>query len=340
MGKRKQDTANHGPGKKKKTTKKASWLLHTPCQIQCLGPSQVGKCHTILQLLKNQNDIFDEPFRHVIYAAPRMALSEGEEEHEGERQDSPYMRELVRVCQGANLGLTVSSGLPQVSEIARLARGSPTLMILDDILCFEPQDLKRMVHYSNRHTHHLKISVLYTLQNPFQKNPHLDLTTLSRNCTGRFLFYQTNDWRMLNTLNSQLFPDCQQFLTSCLLAARSQGYNYIFVNTAPQPIRAENEREYLPRRFMCYTRLLGEGEEGCPPNPLFFDLRNPPRERDFSQEEGLSLFLDESHGRSAAQTAGHSGGDGGVEGISARSGPPAHAKGSPQANAQSHAEPT
>ena len=251
-----------------------AWQLHTPCQIQCVGPSQSGKSQLILQLVRHQASVFDRPFRHIIYCAPGLTLDDDDDEDNevngggggGDARASPYLRDLKRACRGSGVTLSVSARLPRVEEITRLTGGRPVLMILDDILCFEPEDLRRIVTFSNLHVHHRNISCVYAVQNPFQKNSHLDLVTLSRNCTGRFLLYQTNDWKMLGTLNNQLFPDSRGFLTSCLLAARERGLNYIYVNTAPLGERP------LPRRYMCYTNLFAEGGEG----PIFFDLYRPP----------------------------------------------------------------
>lgn len=247
--------------------RKEDWLIRTPAQIQFLGPSQSGKSYRILQLLAQQRAIFDRPFDRVIYAAP--GLGHDDDGNDRDDKERSYLERLKAACRAGGISeLLIASEVPRVQDVA--AEKKRTLLILDDLLCF-PR-LTALTELSSLHAHHLDISCLYCLQNPFQKTSATDLQTLSRNATGRFIFFQTNDWRLYGTLNEKLFPDRKGFLADCLLAAQRLGLNYVFVNTAPFCP--------LPRRYICYTGLFAEDEAALAhqpgPRPVFFDLKQAP----------------------------------------------------------------
>lgn len=235
--------------------RESDWQIATPAQIQFIGPSQCGKSTRVLQLLEDDGAIFDRAFRQVIYAAPAV------------KKDSPFVNQLRSLCVKKNKHLLLSDTVPRPEEIRRHFADDHVLLILDDLMCFP--SLAGLTELSSMHAHHSLITCVYCLQNPYQKSKKTDLTTLTRNCTGRFIFFQTNDWRLYGILNGTLFPDRKGFLTESLLEAKQQGYNYIFVNT--------HSFTNIPRRFMCYTALFQEERKRFGGQPLFFDLQSGER---------------------------------------------------------------
>ena len=224
------------------------WKIKTPGQIQILGPSLVGKSKTILDLLEKSDKIFDRNITQIIYAAP-CALKE----------DFQYISKLQEICKNTNKSLYVTDILPQISEIKEIFPSNPIILILDDLTSFE--NLKGLSEISSLHAHHSDLTVLYSLQNCFQKTRKLDLVHLNRNLTGRFIFISYNDYRLYQTLNSILFPDKKGFLIKCLTEAKKLGINYVYINTHPHTC--------LPRRYICYTSLFSENNNST---PEFFDL--------------------------------------------------------------------
>ena len=154
------------------------WQIQVPARIELLGPSQAGKSTIILKLV-GDDSVWQEPMKRVIYIAPLLSDRE------------PYLAELQEKCNATDKKLSVQDEIPTVEEIQSFAEGDPVLLIADDVLSFkDPGRLKDlMVMYS----HHLRVSVLLCVQTPFFKNAKLDLTTISRNLTGRFVLYQIND---------------------------------------------------------------------------------------------------------------------------------------------------
>lgn len=229
------------------------WKIPTPAQLQFLGPSQSGKSTKLKLLLEEDDRVFDRPFHQVIYISPAAE----------ELCDSPFIREIRLICEKRKKKLAVSKRLPTVQEIKDLFREGHILLILDDVTCLER--LEGLSEISSLHSHHNLISVIYLIQNPYEKTRKTDLTTINRNLTGRFVFYQLSDWNLLRVLNSRHFPDRPRFIEECLVKAKEKNQNYIFLNThcfTP-----------LPRRYTAYTALFQkEQKELGLKRPLFFDL--------------------------------------------------------------------
>jgi len=235
-------------GKKQEKDSLENWRISTPARIELVGPSQGGKSTLVLKLLQDDG-VWDSAFRKVIYAAPTL---EDREE---------YLESLKTACEETQKTLLALDKIPELGEILDFGQNAPVLLILDDLLGFrDAQSVKDMV---TLHSHHRKISCLFCVQNPFLKSSKLDLTTLSRNLTGRFILYQLNDWIVYRMIHSRLFPEKKNFLLRCLETSRNKyDLNYVFINTSIY--------EGVPRRYMVYTALLERDRYGG--SPLFFDL--------------------------------------------------------------------
>lgn len=227
------------------------YTIQTPAQLQLVGPSQCGKSTKLLQLVEHDRALFDRPFDRIIYACP------------GVEGRSDYVQSLKQICTRAGKQLQIASVVPSAEEIAPQGNArAHTLLVLDDLTCFP--DLSALPVLSSMSAHHDGFSIVYCLQNPFQRSAKFDLTTVGRNLTGRFVFYQTNDWRLYSLLNSALFPDHRGFLTDCLLQAKEDGHNYVFVNT--------HSHAPIPRRYMCCTAVVPGESTHANGSPTFFDL--------------------------------------------------------------------
>ena len=229
----------------------AAWSIQTPAQLQLVGPSQAGKSVWINKLLSDDERVFDVAFKQIWYASP-YARS----------RDADYVALLYEACQKSGKRLHTGDTLPTAEQMRQVFPHDPVLFIADDLLCFE--DCASLTELSSMHAHHQAISCIYVVQNPFQRTKKLDLTTVSRNLTGRVLFYQTNDYNIYSLLNSRIFPEKKHFISGCMEGARQLGYSYVFLNTHP--------RCKLPRRYLAYTAILKQERESNGGSPLFFDL--------------------------------------------------------------------
>lgn len=228
------------------------WQLHTPARLELIAPSGGGKSTLLLKLVEDDS-VWDKPFGLVIYCAPLLS----------DRDD--YLEKLAKAC-GEDKLLTTLDRVPTLDDIQNQSHTEKeALLILDDLLGFKDskdaiQDLMTM------HSHHYNLSVVFTVQNPFLKTKHLDLTTMSRNLTGRILLFQLNDYYLYKLLNSRLFPEHKLFVIKCLNEAKDKyGCPYIFINL--------HSFSDIPRRYICYTGLFQEERAHYGDSPVFFDLQ-------------------------------------------------------------------
>ena len=228
------------------------WRIKTPAFIQVVGPSQSGKS-TLIRRLIADDSVWDCPFNAVFYCAPDDISDE--------------QRQALRRAVGADKHLTTQTGnrrLPDLSELTTAAAsggGGALLFIVDDLLGFD-QNLNLMKALATAHSHHHRLSCVYSIQNPYAKHSGLDLPTLSRNATGHFILYQVSDWRVYSLINGRLFPDRPGFLLRKLLESQEKyQLPYVFVHTHP--------RGQLPRRYMCRTAMFEDERRFG--SPLIFD---------------------------------------------------------------------
>ncbi len=227
------------------------WHIQVPARIELLGPSQAGKSTILLKLVEDES-VWQKPLKKVMYIAPLLSDREA------------YLAELQEKCRKTEKKLSVQDEIPTAEEIDSFGEGNPSLLIVDDVLSFkDPSGLKDlMVMFS----HHLQISVVFCVQTPFFKNAKLDLTTISRNLTGRFVLYQINDWLQYQLVSARLFPEKKSFLLDCLTEAKSKyGLNYVYCNV--------HCFSTLPRRYMVYTGLFNQERARFGDSLLFFDLK-------------------------------------------------------------------
>ncbi len=227
------------------------WSIQTPARIELLGPSQGGKSTLLLKLVGDPS-VWDRQPRRVIYCAPNLANRD------------EYIAQLRKVCENNGQELQCVEKIPLHEEMLAFAGGAPLMFIADDLLALE-EGGSRMCSLMLMDSHHCNISVLYTVQNPFYKSPHLDLVTLSRNLSGRLVLYQQADLLQYKLISSRLFPERKNFLLDCLGDAKTlYNMNYVYADL--------HCFSRLPRRYMCFTAMFRD--ERVDGSPLFFDLKN------------------------------------------------------------------
>ena len=199
--------------------------------------------------MKDSAEIFDSDFTSVLYVSP-LALS----------HDNIFVNELEQTTIKSGKTFVCLNEIPKQDILEDYTQGERLLLILDDFMCFKELDGNYLVRLSSLLSHHLKFSVAWCMQNPFQQGK-IDLVSISRNATFRFVLYQRNDWYLYSLLNRQIFPDRKKFILNCLEEAEKHNLNYICINSHP--------RSDLPRKYMCYTGIFnGEVQKG----PLVFQL--------------------------------------------------------------------
>lgn len=232
-----------------------TWKLKTPARVMLIGPSQSGKSELILRLVADDS-VWDAPFRRIVYVAPLL-----------DDRDA-YLERLRETC-GEKKTLTATDAIPKVEDLRSLAHedveGRGVLLVLDDLLSYK-QNPDAVRDLAVMHSHHSDISVVMCVQNPFSAGKSkLDLVTLGRNLTAKFILYQLQDYYVLRTLNSRLFPERKDFLLRCLKTAKEKlGACYVVVNLHPF--------SGLERRVICYTGVFADERAGRFDSPVFFAL--------------------------------------------------------------------
>ncbi len=155
--------------------------------------------------------------------------------------------------------------IPDMNEIKKITSGDRVLLVVDDLLGFRKQSAA-LTDLVTMHSHHQGISCIFACQNPFVRSKDVDLVTLTRQLTGRFLLESRNDMYMFRLLNYRLFPDRPGFLRHCLQKAQEYGQRYVYINSDPQT--------EVPRRYMVYTCLFAD--ERRHNSPVFLDMSAYP----------------------------------------------------------------
>jgi len=221
-----------------------NWKLHQPGRYSLVGPSHSGKSELVLKIIGSP-DVWLERPDNILYCAPTLV----------DRQD--YLKRMSEVCKQTEAKFNALERVPDA--VAELGN-QKGIVILDDVMLFPKQELKKIIKLMIMDSHHKNISVLLCMQNPFPKGD--EFVTINRNLSGRFILYQLNDMRALVNLSNTLFPGKKNFLPDCLDFAKDHlKTNYVFVNTFPF--------SGLPRKNTCYTCLF-DGERRSN-KPIFFD---------------------------------------------------------------------
>jgi len=219
-----------------------NWKLHHPGRYACIGPSHSGKSELVLKIIGTP-DIWQDRPNKIIYCAPTLE----------DRQ--AYLTRLADVCKQTSASFSTSEVIPEITSDA-----GDMLIVLDDVMAFHKEELKKLVKLMIMDSHHKKASVILCQQNPFPQGH--DFVTVNRNMSGKFVLYQLNDMRGLVNLSNTLFPGKKNFLPDCLdFAMDNLHVNYVFINTFPF--------SGLPRKNTCYTCLFPS--ERRSKRPVFFD---------------------------------------------------------------------
>jgi hypothetical protein len=232
------------------------WRIPSPGSYTVLGPSQSGKSELLIQLLQYPSIWKDKP-SIVIYAAPTLQ----------DRED--YLIRMKNACIKADgeekSEFMALSQVPDEEKVKQLIqfRNKPVILILDDLLSFPDKNhIKKAAQLGIKGCHHSNITLIMCLQNPFPQG-YPEMVTLSRNTTGKFIMYQTNDLRSIRNISNTMFPDGKNFLLYCLFKAKEKLLcRYIFTNN--------HSRSEVDRRYLVYTCLLPSERPGD--EPYHFDL--------------------------------------------------------------------
>jgi len=168
--------------------------------------------------------------------------------------------ESVNVENIKNVSIEYYRGIPKIDEIKKM---SPHLIILDDLMDDISIDVKNLF---TRESHHLKISVIFIVQNIFNQNKHM--RTISLNSHYIILMKGLRNTQQVGHLGKQIFPNKSKELINAFRDATKNPYGYLVIDLHPQ-----SKDEYRLK-----TRIF---KEEVPPHlrkhhsycPIFYDIK-------------------------------------------------------------------
>lgn len=203
-------------------------------------PSQSGKSHFCLQLLRERGVLIDKHFDHIIYCWPGGNASE---------KDTAYHLALKKAVPG----LEIVTGLPDWALITSYT-GSKCVII--DDLGLEVLSSKQSHDAFCVTSNHHDCSIILCLQNFFTEGKYAK--TIVRNCNYQCLFLDKGNRQYLRTLSSRIFPTHSNFLSDamewCRTHLTNQFSHYVLVDNSSLSL--------LPSDMQVRTKIFKDVETG------------------------------------------------------------------------------
>ena len=177
--------------------------LKWPFTMIVAGPSGCGKTTLVAELLANVSRVMDRTPTKVIVAFSQM---------------QPLYGTFTEI---APCPVQLLEGLPP-----DLRPQPGTLLILDDL---QGHDTKKVIRdWFTVRSHHYDTSVIYLVQNVFDKNA--EHRTVSLNAHYMAIFKNPRDASQVTHLAKQMFPHNVKLIAEAYKAATEQPHSYLFLD--------------------------------------------------------------------------------------------------------------
>jgi hypothetical protein len=176
--------------------------LKHPFTCTIAGPTGSGKTQFVFRLIKNANELINEPPESIMYCY-------------GEFQ--PIFTELP--------GVEFQEGLPDVGRFDGRRR---VLLIIDDLMNEADQNVCNLF---TKLSHHRNVSVVFVTQNLFHKNRHV--RTMNLNTHYLVIFKNPRDANQVATLARQMYPGRSKFVLEAFEDATKRPYGYLLIDLKP-----------------------------------------------------------------------------------------------------------
>jgi len=206
------------------------YCVRHPTTIIVAGPTQGGKTHFVLRLIKEQ---LIQPPPEVIYWVYRHFQHHvyevlGEGAHYYAASGSEVKEVLERIFKGLN-------------------KEKRNLLVIDDQMQ-EASDSPQLSNIFTEGSHHLNLTVIYIVQNLFQKGK--GQRTANINTHYSVIFRNPRDLSGFHYLARQLAPGKSRSLVEVFDEATKTPFSYLCVNCHP-----------LSKRLEKYATRIFPGEE-------------------------------------------------------------------------------
>ncbi|OXA44905.1 hypothetical protein Fcan01_19801 [Folsomia candida] len=179
--------------------------LSLPSNIFLISKSNAGKTSLLKVIHKKRHEIFKEPITRTIFV-----------------YDGPMgqFEEFIR----ENPEVEFAKEIPQIPHDST---DKILLLIDDEMQRLSGQNNKLLNEIVTKFTHHVyKGATIISQQTLYPKN--FSVATSQANVF--ILFPNRRNWRSIEYLNSQVFPEQKHFLRSCLLDVAQTPYGFLVVD--------------------------------------------------------------------------------------------------------------
>lgn len=209
--------------------------FQSPMTAICAGSTGLGKTTYVKRILENASEMFTLPPQRIYYCYSIWQNAFDE------------MKKTVP-------NISFQQDLPDESDFLA-DKNVHTLWIIDDKMD-EVADCKLMQKIFTVLSHHTLTSVIFVLQNLYQKGKMM--RSISLNSHVFFIFKNARDSLQIQTLARQMFPGQVHFFMDAYQRAISQPYNCLIVDIAPganpnyqlrtNPFPGEDTIVYQPKK--------------------------------------------------------------------------------------------
>ena len=105
------------------------------------------------------------------------------------------------------------------------------LLVIDDQMA-DLADYREMMDLFTKGSHHRNLSVIFIVQNLFQKG--IVMRTLSLNTQYYIIFKSPRDKSQIRSLSSQMYPGLGNFLVESFEDATRDSYGYLLIDLRPE----------------------------------------------------------------------------------------------------------
>ncbi len=139
-------------------------------------------------------------------------------------------------------GIEFKEGLPHMDTFDG---EKPVMLVIDDLMSETDDSVTQLF---TKGSHHRNISVLYLVQNVFDKNKHS--RTISLNAHYVVFFKNPRDASQILHLAKQMYPGHVKYMQEAYKDATSQPFGYLFVD-----LKQDTDEDYRLR-----TNIIPNGE--------------------------------------------------------------------------------
>jgi len=182
-----------------------------PSNILVVGMSGSGKTELIRRILKS----YELQFYNLNKPRIKVLWSYGQ------------WHSLIDIKLSENVDVIYEEGIPPMEHIEQI---KPDIIVIDDLL-FEMNKQKDFENIFIKKSHHLNISVIFSVQNLFYNSK--SMRTISLNCHYIILMKNPRDKTQIASLARQIYSSNMNFLIDAYNDATQSAYGYIRIDLSP-----------------------------------------------------------------------------------------------------------